>query len=376
MRAQMDTSSAKLLRRAGCRDVFVGVESFDDATLAAMNKRRTEADNVQALRAFLEAGINVVAGFIPGFPGDSRAGYLYSADRMRDLQAQFPGQLSVNTEPFRLSPGQPLYKNLEQTGLVPRHWAADYLEIAPRYRETTENILCSVEGANQGLERIGRERIAFMITTDEPVRTDKFDYDEDEAVCSHQFTTRHVFGGWHLASIKSGARIHALIVTSSELDGLEDLAAAAKLMGVKHPELATRLQQLASRHLHCVPLDRPPLPHPTFSPALRNQDVVRLSPFVVVRQMDWRHKKQILIVNYLNGRVLRRVSRDGRVLSGLASAGPIAVHALLSQLGNRDPSHEIRSLRVLCRHGVVTVQHAVEERHESSNSGRVAALSA
>ena len=71
MRAQMDIETARLLKRAGCEEVFVGIESFSDETLELMNKRRTEADNIRALRAFLTAGISVVAGFIPGFPLDS-----------------------------------------------------------------------------------------------------------------------------------------------------------------------------------------------------------------------------------------------------------------------------------------------------------------
>src|SRR4029079_11683208 len=112
MRADMDESLAPTLYRAGCREAFVGIESFNDATLAAMNKRRTEADNMRALRAFLNAGIFVVAGLIPGFPGDSRAGFMHSVARIRELQAEFPGQLRVNTEVFRVSPGMPLFRNL------------------------------------------------------------------------------------------------------------------------------------------------------------------------------------------------------------------------------------------------------------------------
>ena len=131
---------------------------------------------------FRSAGIFVVAGLIPGFPGDSRRAFLHSVARIRELQAEFPGRLRVNTEVFRISPGMPLFRNLEGAGLKPQHWADDYLAIAPGYQDITSNILCSVEGSNQGMERIGRERIAFTIRTDAPVRTDKFEYDEDEQI--------------------------------------------------------------------------------------------------------------------------------------------------------------------------------------------------
>src|ERR1041385_8511020 len=104
-----------------------------------MNKRRTEADNVRALRAFLRAGIFVVAGLIPGFPGDSRPGFLHSVSQLRKLQTEFPGRLRVNTEVFRVSPGLPLYRDLEGLGLTPQKWAEDYLNIAPRYSDITSN---------------------------------------------------------------------------------------------------------------------------------------------------------------------------------------------------------------------------------------------
>src|SRR5262245_26105467 len=126
MRADMEEPLARLLHRAGCREAFVGVESFDDDTLTAMNKRRTEEDNLHALRAFLKAGIFVVAGMIPGFPGDSRRAFLHSVGQVRALQSEFPGQLRVNTEVFRVSPGLPLFRNLDRVGLTPKKWAEDY----------------------------------------------------------------------------------------------------------------------------------------------------------------------------------------------------------------------------------------------------------
>ena len=55
MRAKMDPETAKLLKRAGCHHVFIGVESFSDETLELMRKRRTRADNLQAVEAFLGA---------------------------------------------------------------------------------------------------------------------------------------------------------------------------------------------------------------------------------------------------------------------------------------------------------------------------------
>jgi radical SAM superfamily enzyme YgiQ (UPF0313 family) len=349
MRAAMEDSLANLLHRAGCREVFVGVESFDDSTLAAMNKRRTEADNQHALRAFLRAGIFVVAGLIPGFPGDSRTGFLHSVDAMRVLQSEFPRRLRVNTEAFRVSPGMPLFRNLENVGLKPQRWAADYLNIAPRYADITSNIYCSVEGSNQGMERIGRERIAFMIRTDAPVRTDKFDYDEDEHLTIGEFESRHVVGGWYLASTKlRSAWIYTLLVNSDELDELQELSTEGARQGLDYPPLANYLRGLESRHIAFPSSSRPPASQTRFRREFPDEDVVvALSQFLVVRSMDRRDDEQILAVNSVNGRSVLRPGRERPLLETLAKQ-PMTVPASNKSLR--------QSLQQLHRFGIVTIQ--------------------
>jgi radical SAM superfamily enzyme YgiQ (UPF0313 family) len=351
MRADMEDSLAQLLHDAGCREVFVGVESFDDSTLAAMNKRRTEEDNRHALRAFLRAGIFVVAGLIPGFPGDSRRAFLHSVAEMRALQSEFPGQLRVNTEAFRVSPGLPLFRNLENIGLIPQRWAEDYLNIAPRYLDITSSIYCSVEGSNQGMERIGRERIAFMIRTDAAVRTDKFDYDEDEHLAIHEFESRHVFGGWYLASTKlDSAWIYALLVTGEELDELQELASEGKRRGLDYPPLAHYRRELESRHIKFPSLQQPPVSQTRFLRQFPSEDVaVTLSQFVVVRCMSRQHKNQVLAVNYVNGRALHRPGRERPLLESLAKQ-TMLIPASMKSLRQK--------LETLHRFGIVTVQDA------------------
>lgn len=351
MRADMEEPLARTLHRAGCREVFVGVESFDDTTLAAMNKRRTEADNVHALRAFLNAGIFVVAGLIPGFPGDSRAGFLHSVAQIRALQSEFPGRLRVNTEVFRVSPGLPLFQNLDAAGLTPRHWAEAYLNIAPRYLDITSKIYCSVEGSNQGIERIGRERIAFMIRTDDPVRTDKFDYDDAEQLVIGEFESMHIFGGWHLARTKlHSAWIYALVVDSDELEELRGLASDGKRQSLNHPPLARYLRELESRHVAFPSLVRPPLWRSRFFKEFPDDDVdITLSPFVVIRSTDEIAEfaeGEILCVNYVNNRSVRRPAEERALLEELA-AGPVKVSPSQKDLRRR--------LEKLHRFGIVSV---------------------
>jgi radical SAM superfamily enzyme YgiQ (UPF0313 family) len=337
MRADMDDSLARLLHRAGCREAFVGVESFDDDTLAAMNKRRTEEDNQKALRAFLRAGIFVVAGLIPGFPGDSRKAFLHSVAQVRALQSEFPGRLRVNTEVFRVSPGLPLFQNLEGAGLTPRRWAEDYLDIAPRYRDITSKIYCSVEGSNQGMERIGRERIAFMIRTDLPERTDKFDYDDAEHLVVHRFETRHICGDWHLARTKlESARIYALLVNSEELAELQELESQAK-------PLKRFLREVERRHIAFPSADGPPVEAVRFFRRLPDSEAaVAISPFVVIRAIG----KDLLAVNYVNNRYVRHPGSNRSLLESLAERR-INVSGLTTPMR--------RQLEKLHRAGAVTV---------------------
>lgn len=351
MRADMEEPLARMLYRAGCREVFVGVESFDDMTLAAMNKRRTEEDNVHSLRAFLNAGIFVVAGLIPGFPGDSRSAFLHSVNRIRALQSEFPGRLRVNTEVFRVSPGLPLFQNLDAIGLTPRYWAGDYLDIAPRYLDVTSKIYCSVEGSNQGIERIGRERIAFMIRTDDPVRTDKFDYDDAEQLAIGEFESLHIAGGWHLARTKlQSGWIYALVVDSDELEELRTLASDGKRKGVEYSPLARYLHELESRHIAFPSVERPPLWQSRFLKEFPDEDVdMALSPFVVIRSINELAEGETLAVNYVNSRSLRRPPEDRTLFENLAKR---PMNVSVSQKDLR------RKLEKLLRFGIVTVERS------------------
>ena len=163
MRAQIDVETALLLRKAGCSYAYIGVESLSDETLVAMNKRRTRADNLSAIAAFLEAGILVSVGVIPGFPGDTRERFLATARELAALTAEYPGRFGYNIEPFVVSPAQPLFHDLTAAGLRAIPWDHETLQIAPRYRDLTESIVCRVEGANQGIERLGQLRLLEVL---------------------------------------------------------------------------------------------------------------------------------------------------------------------------------------------------------------------
>ncbi len=165
MRADMDRTTAALLRRSGFSYAYIGLESLSDETLALMNKRRTAAASIASVLAFLEEGIPVSVGVIPGFPGDTRRRFLGTVQALAEITSDYPNLFSINVEPFVASPEQPLYRDLSSVGLVGIPWPDSVLDIAAKYRDISERILCEVKGANQGTERSGQLRLLHLIVT-------------------------------------------------------------------------------------------------------------------------------------------------------------------------------------------------------------------
>lgn len=314
MRAQMDGETAKLLAQSGCHDVFVGVESFSDETLDLMNKRRTSADNLQAVQAFLDAGIDVTAGFVPGFPGDSRQRFIGSALILRDMLERYRGRFEIHDEAFVVQPGAPIHAKLDEMGLVGKPWAEDYLDLAPDYRDITSRIFCTVEGASQGLERVGRLSILRTITEDSQANSGfAFVRAENEVVSANEFGFTHLYGGWHLLTRKSRyGQTYGLIVSADEEAELQDLDPSE--MWETNPEPSAILDRIEAEHI--VP------------PSRSGMRVVRglyrrtggagcryaVSPFVVVRPMDWRHDRRILMCSVQTEQCFQEKAEDGELL--------------------------------------------------------------
>jgi radical SAM superfamily enzyme YgiQ (UPF0313 family) len=69
----IDPVTAGMMRASGCRRVYLGLESGSQATLDLMQKQMTVAQGVRAVRVYAEAGIEVAAFFIVGYPGETAA---------------------------------------------------------------------------------------------------------------------------------------------------------------------------------------------------------------------------------------------------------------------------------------------------------------
>jgi radical SAM superfamily enzyme YgiQ (UPF0313 family) len=74
-----------LARRAGCFQVFLGMETLDEASLGATGKKQNRvAEYAETVRVWQRAGIFVHAGYIIGFPEDTPESVARNVARLRD----------------------------------------------------------------------------------------------------------------------------------------------------------------------------------------------------------------------------------------------------------------------------------------------------
>lgn len=106
---------AQMMKTAGCRRVYLGLETGAQKTLELMNKKATVEEGVQAVHQFHQAGVEVAAFFIVGYPGES----LQSIEETFKLALSLPlNDISFNV-PYPL-PGSSLFKRI--SGLVESDW--------------------------------------------------------------------------------------------------------------------------------------------------------------------------------------------------------------------------------------------------------------
>ena len=67
----IDAATARLMKQAGCRRVYLGLESGSQRTLELMNKQATVEQGVRTAEVYRRAGIGVAAFFIVGYPGET-----------------------------------------------------------------------------------------------------------------------------------------------------------------------------------------------------------------------------------------------------------------------------------------------------------------
>ena len=100
----IDEEIARMMKDAGCRRVYLGLETGSQDTLDLMNKRATLEEGINAVHQFRKAGIETAAFFIVGYPMET----ISSIEATFDLALTLPlDDISFNV-PYPL-PGSRLF---------------------------------------------------------------------------------------------------------------------------------------------------------------------------------------------------------------------------------------------------------------------------
>ena len=98
---------AGLMKVSGCRRVYLGLETGDPGTLRLMKKQASLEEGQNAAKLFHEAGSEVAAFFIVGYPGEG----VRSVERTLEWALELPLDYISFNVPFPL-PGSPLFERL------------------------------------------------------------------------------------------------------------------------------------------------------------------------------------------------------------------------------------------------------------------------
>lgn len=117
--ANAQSSTLDLLKRSGCREIALGIETGSDRLLKHIDKKITIAQVVTAVSRLCTAGINVKGYFILGLPSESRDEHYATLALIRGLwsvTASMPGRFRCSVFEYRPYPGTPDWRRLVMQG--------------------------------------------------------------------------------------------------------------------------------------------------------------------------------------------------------------------------------------------------------------------
>ncbi|HEX7608605.1 MAG TPA: radical SAM protein [Candidatus Cryosericum sp.] len=107
------------IKKSGCRELFIGVESGNDETLRHIRKPFSADVAYRTISRILDAQIPVKCYFILGFPGETEADVkdtVALASRLKSYASRVGVQLRISAFRFRPYHGTALYDELVQKG--------------------------------------------------------------------------------------------------------------------------------------------------------------------------------------------------------------------------------------------------------------------
>ena len=107
----LKTVDFDLLRRSGCVEAQIGIESADEEILKRMNKQAGPDMYHRVIAGLLDVGINCSACFIVGYPGETAETFRRTVDFIESIpQASQEGMFFWSIYPFLVLPLSPIYE--------------------------------------------------------------------------------------------------------------------------------------------------------------------------------------------------------------------------------------------------------------------------
>ncbi|MBM4353961.1 MAG: radical SAM protein [Deltaproteobacteria bacterium] len=110
----VDAEVLRAMRKAGCRNVCFGLESGDDDMLRRMDKGHDTTASLRAVQEARDAGLEVSATFVLGFPGET--------PRQAGRTAEFAASLGLDYAQFLLVKWHQVPRDLLSAGTLVEEW--------------------------------------------------------------------------------------------------------------------------------------------------------------------------------------------------------------------------------------------------------------
>jgi radical SAM superfamily enzyme YgiQ (UPF0313 family) len=105
---RIEPETMAMMVEAGCYEVGLGIESFDDSVLETCNKRITAKQNAEAIRVASNAGVVCHIYMMIGTPGETAQTADINIEQMTNLRGHY-GRIQFST--FMPFPGSPAWAN-------------------------------------------------------------------------------------------------------------------------------------------------------------------------------------------------------------------------------------------------------------------------
>ncbi|MCG8569094.1 MAG: radical SAM protein [Spirochaetes bacterium] len=137
----LDEEITRDMKVSGCKGAYLGIESANDATLKAMNKRATKKEFEQGIKLLKANAIITLGSFVVGFPGDTKESLAETIDFIENSGLDY-----YNIKTFYYEHSAPIHNEREKYGLTGKgmNWSHTTMDSNQAF-ERTEQIIQKIQ---------------------------------------------------------------------------------------------------------------------------------------------------------------------------------------------------------------------------------------